>query len=106
MTEMEALCHMLNDLEAHRLEVQLAPLSPRLRGYNEGGMKRVVVDAPPKWFRKFCGRHPSSRGTRRGKFDSKIRRANVLSTLRVLASGRQSVSKYADELRKIAATIK
>lgn len=103
---MNGLEIMLNGLEAHRLEVQLAPLSPRLRNYNEGGMKRVVVDAPPTWYRKFCGRHLSSRGSRRGKPDTLIKRANVLSTLRVLAAGRRTWSKYADELKKIAATIK
>jgi hypothetical protein len=106
MTEPMALSLMLADLESHRLEVQLAPLNPRMRNYNEGGMKRVVVDIPPVWYRAMCRKHTSSRGTRRGKQDTKIRRANVLSTLRVLAAGRKSWSKYAEELRGIARALK
>lgn len=104
---MTALIQMQAELEAHRLEVQLAPLNPRLRNYNEGGMKRVVVDAPPRWFRKLCQAHTSARGTRRGKQDTRIRRANVLSLLRVLIQQGHSRSKYAPEIlaaaRKIAA---
>lgn len=105
MTEVQALEQMLCELESSRLEVQLAPLNPRMRNYNEGGMKRVVVSRPPSWFSRFCQRHPSSRGYHRG-FDTRIKRANVISTLRVLASGRPSTSKYAQELRKIAGSIK
>ena len=38
---MTALEQMLADLESHRLEVQLVPLNPRLRNFNEGGCKRA-----------------------------------------------------------------
>lgn len=49
-----------------------------------------------------CGRHPSSRGVRRGKFDTRLRRAGILSILRRLAAGLHSRSKYAGELRRVA----
>lgn len=106
VTDMQRFEQLLNELEASRLEVQLAPLNPRLRNYNEGGMKRVVVSVPPTWYRKLCREYPSSRGIRRGKFDTRIRRANVLSTLRVLSEGRTTPSKYVPDLGRIAATIK
>lgn len=96
---------MFNQLEAHRLEVQLAPLNPRLRNYNEGGCRRVVTDIPPKWYREFCNRHPSSRGVRRGKFDTRIRRANVLRLLGRLAVGLPSVSKYREEVLELARSV-
>jgi len=99
---MPALQLMLNQLESHRLEVQLVPLNPRLRNYNEGGCRRVVVNQPPKWYRDFCNRHPSSRGVRRGKFDTRIRRANVMRLLARLACGKPSVSKYREEMLAVA----
>ncbi len=97
MSELE---QMLNELEANMLQVQLAP--SRRSDRREHDMIRVVVDYPPKWYRVFCNRHVSSREVRRGKFDTKIKRANVLSTLRVLSEGRSTPSKYADELRAMA----
>lgn len=76
-----ALHEMLSQLESHQLQVVLVPLNPRLRNYNEGGCKRVVADQNPKWYRQFCARHPSSRGVRRGKFDTCIKRLNTLRAL-------------------------
>lgn len=101
---MQALEEMLNTLEAHRLEVQLAP--SRRRDRRDSDMIRVVVDHGPGWYRKLCGRHTSGRGIRRGKHDTKIKHANVVSVLRVLTSGRVSSSKYGEELKKIAASLK
>lgn len=89
---------MLNDLESHQLQVILVPLNPRLRNYTDGGCKQVVADKPPHWYRSFCGRHPSSRGVRKGKFDTRIRRQDVLRILRRLCAGLSSRSKYAEEL--------
>lgn len=89
---------LLSDLESHKLEVVLVP--QRIRT-NEGGCIRVAVNRPPKWFSELCNRHASSRGYRRG-FDSRVRRANVLSLLRQLAAGRTVRSKYLPELAIIA----
>ena len=93
---------LLNELESHMLVVQLVPLNPNRRGWNEGGCKRVPVDVPPAWYRKMCNRHASSRGVRRGGFDTRIKRANVLALLARLAAGRETTSKYRDELVAVA----
>lgn len=93
---------LLNELESHMLVVQLVPLNPNRRGWNEGGCKRVVADRPAKWYRELCARHASSRGVRRGKFDTRIKRANVLALLARLAAGRGTTSKYRDELVAVA----
>ncbi len=93
---------LLDQLESHRLEVMLVPLNPRLRNYNEGGCKRVAIDVPPAWYRRLCRDNPSSRGVRRGKPDTRIKRANVLALLRRLAIGLTTTSKYAPELRRCA----
>lgn len=98
----DSLQLMLDQLESHSLQVMLVPLNPRLRNYNDGGCKRVVCDKPPVWYRQFCWQHPSSRGIRRGKFDTRIKRANVLALLRRLCAARNSTSKYAPELLRIA----
>lgn len=93
---------MLAELESNRLEVQLVPLNPRLRNYNEGGCKRVLVDRNCAWYRAMCSRHPSSRGVRRGGFDTRIRRVNVERLLRRLIAGLPSCSKYAAEILRVA----
>ncbi len=98
----QSLVVMLAELEAHQLHVCLAPLNPKMRGYNEGGCKRVLTDRNPNWYRDFCGRHASSRGIRRGKFDTRIRRQSTLSVLSRIAAGKKSWSKYAEELLAIA----
>ncbi len=99
--KVKRLREMLNELESNQLRVELAPLNPKLRGYNEGGMKRVVTEYPPKWYRIFCGRHASARGVRRGKFDTKIKRKNVIRSLIQLISG-VPAGKYGDELYRIS----
>ncbi len=92
---------MLDELESHQLQVILVPLNPQRRGWNEGGMKRVVADQPPAWYRLFCRDHVSSRGIRRGKFDTKIKRANVLRALGQMVRN-VPAGKYEDQLRQIA----
>ncbi len=99
---MVELQQMLDELESHRLEVQLVPLNPRLRNWNAGGMKRVAVDKNAKWYSDFCRRHLSSRKRNKRKWDTKIKRANIVRILRRLCDGRPSVSKYAEELRRIS----
>lgn len=96
-----ALEEMLNDLEAHKLEVQLAPLNPRLRGWSEGGMKRVVVDAPPRWYRKMCGENLSQRAVRRGKPDTVLKRKNILRSLRRLLAN-EDAGIYGPQILKAA----
>ncbi len=81
------LQQMLNELESHRLHVVLAPLNPQLRGWNAGGCKRVKADQNPVWYRRFCASYPSSRGVRRGKFDTRIKRRNTERALRQLIAG-------------------
>lgn len=98
----DGLLAMLEGLESHQLRVELVPLNPRLRNWSEFGCKRVCSDVPPKWYRQLCNRHQSSRCIRRGKFDTKIRRFDVLRLLRRLVSNQSTVSKYADEIRGIA----
>lgn len=95
---------MLAQLESHQLQVVLVPLNPQRRGYNEGGCKRVLADQNPKWYRQFCARHPSSRGVRRGKFDTCIKRLNTLRALQQIIAGKPA-GKYEAELRRIASTL-
>lgn len=107
MTDLvHAYTHLYNELDAHMLVVQLVPLDPRKRGYNEGGMKRVCVNVPPTWYRKLCGRHLSSREIRRGKPDTKIKRKNVLSLLAQLSEGLVPRSKCLGELEGVARAVK
>ena len=95
----EQLEVMLGELESSYLEVQLVP---QRRFTNSGGCIRVAVSKNCTWYRQFCARHASSRGVRRGKFDTRIRRANVLALLTRLVAGCSSKSKYAAELYAIA----
>ena len=99
---MSALIQMFNDLDSHRLEVQLVPLNPRLRNWSEYGMKRVVTDMPPRWYRLMCQRHTSSREIRRGKQDTRVRRQNILRVLSRLVNGLPVRSKYAPEILRVA----
>lgn len=93
---------MLMEFESGRLDVQLAPLNPKRRGWNEGGMKRVVCDRNTAWYRGLCARHLSCRVRNHRKTDTKIKRRNILRLLNRLVAGQSTVSKYADELRRLA----
>lgn len=95
---------MLAELESHQLLVILVPLNPRLRGYNEGGCRRVCMDKNPPWYSHFCCEHASSRGVRRGGFDTRIKRANTLRAIRQLIDGKPA-GKYGPELLEIARKI-
>ena len=81
------------ELESHELQVGLAPLRWPM---NEGGMRRVVLDQNPKWYRILCSRHLSSRP--RSKPDTIIKRRSVLSILNQLLHHGYSRSKYAAEI--------
>lgn len=92
---------MLADLEGNQL---ITVLVPQKRYTNEGGMIRVNMSVNPSWYRSLCARHPSKRGTRRGKPDTVIRRQNILRALERMIAG-QPGGIYGDELRRIAKTI-
>lgn len=96
-----ALGIMLAELESSKLEVALVPLDPRKRNYNEGGCKRVAVSKNATWYQKLCAQYPSSRGTRRGGFDTRLKRRNVLRALLRLQRGLY-VGKYRQDLLRIA----
>lgn len=91
-----ALQTMLAELESSPLITILAPSKRSDR--REWDQIRVNLSVPPKWFRALCNRHPSSRGVRRGRFDTRIRRANVLQLLNTLITRGHSRSKYAAEI--------
>ena len=94
------LTEMLCDLESNPLVVVLAP--SRRHDRNEMDQIRVVVSRNPSWYRSLCGANISKRGTRHGKFDTAIRRQNILRILTRLSEGKPTRSKYAPELIKIA----
>lgn len=91
---------MLEELESHQLMVVLAP--SKRHDAREWDMIRCLLDQNPLWYRQFCANHSSSRGVRRGKFDTRIKRANVLRALRQIIAGKPA-GKYEDELRAIGA---
>lgn len=94
-----SLIVMLDQLESHQLTVCLAPSKRSDR--REWDMIRVKIDENPRWYRKHCGNHPSSRGTRRGKFDTRIKRKDTMRALRGLLDGRYH-GKYREDLLRIA----
>lgn len=93
---------MLAELESFRLEVVLAPLNPRMRGYNEGGCKRVCASRNCDWYRRHCAKFPSGRTKPRRNFDTRIKRRDTLRLLHRLIAGKTSTSIYAPELLAIA----
>ncbi len=97
---------MQADLEAHRLEVCLVPLNPRLRNWNEFGMMRVCVDVPPKWYRRLCASHISQRAIRKGKPDTLIKRAHTLAARQRLIDGKAPTTKYELRIMEILPTVK
>lgn len=101
---MKALEVMQAELESHMLMVVLAPSKRSDR--REWDQIRVCMDVPPKWYRDLCNRHVSSRQIRRGKFDTKIKRANILRLLERLIENPKASSKYSTEIMKIAGKLK
>jgi hypothetical protein len=92
---------MQAEFEGSGLEVILVPLNPKLRGWNEGGCKRVAANRNCDWYRSLCKRHPSSRTRNKRHHDTRIKRKNVASVLsRLLTVGTRS--KYAPELIRLA----
>ena len=95
---------MQAELESHMLVVMLVPSKRHDR--REWDMIRCVVDQPPKWYRELCNRHVSKRRIRRGRFDTKIKRANVLQVLDTLIETGTSISAYAAEILEAARNLK
>lgn len=91
---------MLAEMESSCLEVVLVPCR---REVNSGGCIRVALSKNCDWYRRFCGRHLSSRVRNRALPDTKIKRRAVVRLLNKLIAGRPTFSKYADELRRLAA---
>lgn len=100
---MNALEEMLAELESNPLVTILAP--SRRSDRRDHDQIRVNMSVPPRWYRQFCAKHTSSRAVRRGKHDTRIKRANVLSLLRQLSAHGKSCSKYAAEILSIAARL-
>lgn len=93
---------MLNELESNRLEVILVPSK---RPTNEGAMIRCVAGRNAKWYRAFCAANVSTRGVRRGKFDTCIKRFRTTDALEKMLRGDRS-TYYHEQLMKIAAGYK
>ncbi len=83
---------MLQELEANRLDVALAPAQ---RGR---GKVRVVVSSNPAWYRRLCREYPSTRVRRNQAFDTKIKRRETLRHLKCIATGVRCASVYHDRL--------
>jgi hypothetical protein len=94
---------MLAELESSQLEVCLAP--SKRSDARDWDMIRVCLSRNADWYRRFCADHPSSRGVRRGKFDTRIKRRNVIAALNGLIAGTYC-GKYAADLLAIARRMK
>jgi hypothetical protein len=93
---------MQAEFESHQLEVVLVPSR---RAVNSGGCIRVAAARNCDWYRRFCARHLSSRRRNKRLIDTRIKRRNVAALLKRLRVAAATRSKYADELRRIAAAI-
>lgn len=96
----ELYAEMLAELEAHPLTTILVPSKRHDR--RDSDMIRVNLSEPPPWYRKLCAKNLSKRAVRRGKPDTRVRRANILSVLTRLSEGLPSVSQYVPYLRAVA----
>ena len=93
--EKRELAEMIGELEAGKLEVVLIPApSPRHCGH----MVRAVVNRPPSWYRAICNRYASGRFRAKSKFDTKIKRKNILALLYATFEGKKSKSAYLPDI--------
>lgn len=101
MTLQEAYEEMYFDLALNKLEVILTPNKDR------DGYIRSVTHQNPAWYRALCNRYPAHRRKprRKNKFDTRIKRQNILKTLERLASGDSWISKYEQDLKEYAESI-
>lgn len=87
---------MYEDLKANKLTVELIPA-------REGdGKIRVATWENPEWYKWLCSRHNSERKRKNRLQDTKIKRKNILCTLKAMAEGRRTSSKYVAELKEAA----
>lgn len=93
------LCAMRDELNEHRLTVDLAPApSPR----HELHFVRVVCEKNAPWYREFCARFPSSRrGTR---IRTAIRRRETLAALKAMLADEKPGPVYGPRLLDAART--
>ncbi|HLP00608.1 MAG TPA: hypothetical protein VK163_01185 [Opitutaceae bacterium] len=96
----ETFLELLAELSAHRLEVALVPARVQR---HETHCVRVAVAQNPRWYRRLCAAHPSSRRRAKRAPDTRIRRRDVLALLERLAAGQATRSRYAAALSKEAA---
>ena len=92
---------MQAEFESNRLEVGLVPQKIRT---NEGGMIRVAFSKNCEWYRKLCASYPSGRTRRNSAPDTRIKRANIASVISRLCAGRDSRSRYVDDILRFART--
>lgn len=93
------LQQLLDDLESNCLDVVKVP-------GRRGGLIRLVQGTNAEWYQKLCGKYPSARAHRYKLHDTRIKRANVRSTLRVLISGRKTPSYLVKDLLHEAESLK
>jgi hypothetical protein len=89
---------MLDELESNVLDVVLVP-SRRWECYRRGGMVRMTQGQNADWYRKLCAKYSSARSRKNALHDTRIKRANVRSTLRMLIAGRKSPSYLVQDLK-------
>lgn len=98
---------LVNEFASMHAELEASPLvvvlAPSRRAENPWDMIRVPLSVPPPWYRSLCAAYASSRGVRRGKFDTRIKRRNILRALGRMSAGEPSASLYAGDLLRIAA---
>jgi hypothetical protein len=92
---------MLDELDSGWLDVVLVP-SRRFECYRRGGMVRVCQGQNADWYRKLCAKYSSSRTRKNHLHDTRIKRANVRSTLKVLIAGRKTPSYLVPDLKREA----
>jgi hypothetical protein len=92
---------VLDDLESNCLYVELFP--SRIKEQAIRGAKiRVVTSMNTEWYRKLCKKYLSNRKKQRNKIDTRIKRANIISTLKTLIKGGRTNSYLINDLTNIA----
>lgn len=95
------LVEMLYELQTNWLEVVLIPQKDPA---NADACIRRSISQNVDWYRQLCANHESSgkQSKRRKKFQTKIKRKDIISTLTRLIGKGECDRKYADELVEIA----
>lgn len=99
-----AMLELGKELKDNRLDVALSPAPD-----GTDRMVRVVQGENPEWYRRLCRQYPSAarRAHSKREFDTRVRRYDVATTIRVLATRGRSASQFAkflvDEARNYVA---